>query len=477
MYPDPFQLSLDTVIATSTLLGHKLEDRARVREAQDRALVENFQRASSIPLSNPGQAGLFLVAPLDILVTDVDGEMRFHVIETNGTGIGGLTNMTADAVSAVLTGLTQFGRELPESEPAVLVAVSGKESSRHPRLNKTVYEKLLYAEALKKGFEARRNRTVVTTMSRVLEDPKEMQAVGPVIVLGYIKELLQELALESDGRLSLFGRPVSAAVNDRFCLNVLSRFMHQVDLGRLHTMNRCFMAGADKGTAYALLNEYTRLRPDRFFADRVDFERASCRGELIAKVLDSVGRGRKVVIKPQGTGLGHGIEFFLSRDEPKGQILDKIDHSIRLTEHYYGAIGGAFPYTLTEFISARTINRPGHPLDGHKYELRIVVYWNRMALKAFPSIVKVSSQGYDAARPVRLSLINNITTSAEARKAEGVEFMLPLSNNETLDLLGLEPEHVERLCAFCTGYVRYILDQVQKAPERFGLPSADGNVA
>jgi hypothetical protein len=106
-------------------------------------------------------------------------------------------------------------------------------------------------------------------MSRVLEDPKEMQAVGPVIVLGYIKELLQELALESDGRLSLFERPVSAAVNDRFCLNVLSRFMHQVDLGRLHTMNRCFMAGADKGTAYALLNEYTRLRPDRFFADRV----------------------------------------------------------------------------------------------------------------------------------------------------------------------------------------------------------------
>jgi hypothetical protein len=68
-------------------------------------------------------------------------------------------------------------------------------------------------------------------------------------------------------------------------------------------------------------------------------------------------------------------------------------------------------------------------------------------------------------------LINNITTSAEATKAQGVEFMLPLSNRDTLALLDLEPEQLQELCRFATGVVRYILDQVHDQPERFGLPA------
>jgi hypothetical protein len=80
-------------------------------------------------------------------------------------------------------------------------------------------------------------------------------------------------------------------------------------------------------------------------------------------------------------------------------------------------------------------------------------------LRAFPSIAKISSHGYDADKPTRLSLINNITASAEAKKREGTDFMLALSNKETLELLEIESEQLEAVCTYCTGYLQYILDQ------------------
>jgi hypothetical protein len=44
------KISLETVIAASPMLGHKLEDRSRVSEQQDPRLVENFQQSSMISL-------------------------------------------------------------------------------------------------------------------------------------------------------------------------------------------------------------------------------------------------------------------------------------------------------------------------------------------------------------------------------------------------------------------------------------------
>ena len=67
---DSLTVSLDTLIAVSPMLGHRLEDRARIRRDQDPALLRALQAASTIPLSNPAQQALFLVAPLDLLVTD-----------------------------------------------------------------------------------------------------------------------------------------------------------------------------------------------------------------------------------------------------------------------------------------------------------------------------------------------------------------------------------------------------------------------
>ena len=52
MPADPLTLSLETVIAASPMLGHKLEDRTPVRERQEPELVEAFRGASALPFRN-----------------------------------------------------------------------------------------------------------------------------------------------------------------------------------------------------------------------------------------------------------------------------------------------------------------------------------------------------------------------------------------------------------------------------------------
>jgi hypothetical protein len=471
MYVNPFQVSLETLVGVSPMLGHNLEDRSRIRNAQDLALIHELQASSSVRLRHPAEAEYFCVAPLDILVCEHEGRKQFHLIEINGTGIGGLTNLSGQAVSAVLEGLSDMARDLKGDSPVVLVASSGKENDQSPRMNRLVHEKVLYVEALKRGFDYSGREPAVLTMPHLLRKPEAIQTGKPTIVLGYIKDFQDHLKLDNDGRLSLMGRPVDAGINDRFCLNVVQQFGGRVDLSRFLTMNRCFLAGADKGVAYTLLNEFLARHRFPSVPDRVEFARAHDRQTLIATVLDWVRQGRKAVIKPQGTGLGHGIEFFLSQEETAEQIVARIDGSLKQTEELYRAPGGALPYTVCEYIDTCTIRRQQHPLFGHKYELRVVVYRDGMSLNAFPSIVKISSEAFDAAGPSHLSLINNITTSAEATKAQGVEFMLPLANRETLALLDLQPKQMQELCRFATGFIRYTLDKVHHQPECLGLPA------
>jgi hypothetical protein len=471
---DPFSVSLDTLIAVAPMLGYPLEDRARVRDAQDPELVARFQEASTRPLADPAHRALFLVAPLDVLVVaGPGGRKRFHIIETNGTGIGGLTNMSPGVIAATLAGLAEAAEYLAEPNPLVLVASSGIESHKNPRRNHLLHEKVLYVEALRRGFAARGEPARALCMARLEQNPELIRGDAPTVVLGYIKEFLNALTVDRAGRLTLFGRPTALGVNDRFCLNVVSRFGGRLDLGRLATLNRSFAAGADKGVAYGLLNEYAATARFLHCPERVAYTRANNRAEMIAAVAEWLRRGEPCVIKPQGTGLGHGLEFFLDPDEPMESVVGKVDHSIRVTEHYYGLVGGAFPYTICEFAETCTVARPGHPLHGHKYEIRVVVYRDGGRLRALPSIAKVSSQGYDADKPAKLSLINNITTSAEAKKREGTDFMLPLSNRETLDLLGIDPVVLAGLCGYCTGFISHVLDRVMQEPGRFGLPARE----
>ena len=252
---------------------------------------------------------------------------------------------------------------------------------------------------------------------------------------------------------------------------MLQRFDEGVDLQRLQTLNRSFAAGSDKGVAYGLMNEYVQAHPQACLPAEIRHAHANCRLELVDTVLDWLACGRRVVIKPHGTGLGHGIEFFLDPRETLDTVVARIDRSLTLTEEYYGINGGALPYTVCEFVDACRIRSAEHTLCGHKYELRVVVYRHGMSLRAFPSIAKIARERDEGGGQNRRALINNITASGDTTKVHGVDFMLPLCNARTLALLDLSLEEVESLCTAATGYVRHVLDQVEDNPERFGLPA------
>jgi hypothetical protein len=466
----PF-LSLDTLIAGSSLLGHTLEDRSVIREAQDWSLIKHWQKTTSVAFRNSDQQDLFSVAPLDLLVAGSSTGKTFHLLELNGTGIGGLTNMSLPAVAAVLDGMRGMAVRQSSrfSQPLVLIASSGKESVSNPRLNKLIYEKLLYAEAFKQGFQSTGCDVTISTMADLNTNAASLRTGKANVVVGYIKEFLDCLKLSDCGRLTLFGRPVTGLVNDRFCLNVFNQYDGMVDLSRVETMNRCHLAGADKGVAYGLLNDLLQKEDFPYFPNSVRHEVARSREELISIVHQWRRMGLCPVIKPQGTGLGHGIEFFLA-DESDCEVIKRIDRSIRLTQEFYQASSGAFPYTVCEYVDACTVPDANHPLFGHKYELRVVVYRDGNFLKAFPSIIKVAAEPVSTNGAEPAGLINNITASCMKTDAKGTDFMFPLANVRTLKMFQITEEEMLALCRTCTQYVRFVLDQVQDDPKRLGLP-------
>jgi hypothetical protein len=468
MTVDPFQISLSTLIEVSPILGHPLEDRSHVRSRQDTALLERIQAGTEYLLPEDEPLSSFFVAPLDILVYEEEGRKRFHMMELNGTGIGGLSNIGADALAGLLDHVAAMAGEIPgEPWPLVLIAYSGRESGLAPRLNKLVYEKILYAEALKKGFAAQGQAAVIRTMP-VLAQQQGFSLDRPTLVLGYIKEFVQNLTLDQ-GQLYLFGHPVSAIINDRCCANIFFQFMGEsIDFRRMLPINRCFAHGSDKGVAYEALNRLM-ARPNTLgqfpsLAPPMQFERVFDKESLLNAVIRRVRQEQSVVIKPQGTGLGHGIDFFFP-DTPEASVRQKVEESVALTENYYRLTGGAFPYTVCEFFDACMIQDPAHPLNGHKYELRIVAYREGRLLKAFPSIVKIASEAYDPTVRSRISLINNITASAGKQKTDGYRFILPLCSQETLDLLGLSVAQVSEICQFATHYVGFILEELSSQPD------------
>jgi len=75
---------------------------------------------------------------------------------------------------------------LPAHDALVLIAISGKESSKNPRHNHLVHEKMLYAEAVKRGFERTGRPARVLTMASLENEPDAIQGDQPTVVLGYI---------------------------------------------------------------------------------------------------------------------------------------------------------------------------------------------------------------------------------------------------------------------------------------------------
>lgn len=468
---DPFQIDFETLVAASPMLGHKLENRSSIRKQQDLGLLEKLQEASTLPLRCASQQDAFVVAPLDILVSREGGKPQFHIIELNGTGIGGVSNMPADVVAAVAASLRRAARSCWQPESVLLLPVSGKECKESPRLNKLMHEKLIFAEAMQAGLAAAGGQADLVTLEGLQRGTQTLRSGVSAVVIGYIKDFLDACELGDDGGVYLHGRLVTGAVNDRFCLNLISQFKGQIDLTRFTAINGTYIAGGDKGAAYSLLDEHLVHQGSDLFPERVHHAHAHDRDELVATVQRWLRLGRRPVIKPHGTGIGHGIEFFLDREESAASIARRVDESIQITEEYYAAVGGAFPYTVCEFIDSDVIEQPEHRLEGHKYELRVVVYRDGLSLKACPTIAKVASQRFEAAAASRENLINNITNSSVTTQGDGTDYMLPLCCEQTLQLLGISIDQMQELCRVATQYVRHAIDEIPRMQSRMeGAP-------
>lgn len=452
-------ISLSTLIETSSLLGQHLDDRSSIRDAHEVELVDRLQAETSRVLSSTEQEPYYFFGSLDFLMTGEGDNAKFQAIEFNGTGMAGVSNILTRDFNAILHELSRVPAFLTDEIPIILVPFSGSRALKSPGSSSLVYEKILYAQAIKQGLEKRHGSASIISLENIIEK-EQYRFDKPCVVLGYLKDLRENI-IYKNGRVCLLGHPISAAMHDAFCDNTKEQFLIDDLFQQFLPINRSFSASSDKGITYQWINDYLQHealenRKYRYIKDKIQFCHAENRDELITHINQQLLQGHKVVIKPHASGLGRGIEFFVNSDTPQ-RVSEKVDASIIATQRFYG-VEHKFPYTVCEFMDTNVISIPNHPLQGHKFELRIMVYRSQNKLIAFPSIVKIATKPYNADHAERLMLLNNIAAS----KQDTLKFMFPLSNLETLNTIGVSEAQLAELCHFSTHLVGFILDKMSE---------------
>ncbi len=462
-------VSLDTLIGMAPILGSAQESRFSVRKGQDPEILDFWLSHSAVDCLDEDLEG-FIVSPFDILVEkSEEGDPIFHVIEFNGTGIGGLTNLPLQVAETVSQEIAIQCVE--ERDALILVAVSGLEDPDHPRYNKVLYEKILYVDRIKQAYLAADLPCQVMALAPRGDCP-ELPSDGALVLLGYMKDLLKHVELDSNNELRLGGRLIKIVVNDRFFLNILQKTSFQADVKNVKVLNKSYKVGADKSCAYEMLNRFQEEHASDSFPAWTSFFQAHTLTDLTTEVLNRHRKGEKCLIKPSGTGLGHGIEFFLGGDTPEQEICSLIKDSVERVSKYYGLASGAFPYSVCPFVDTAVIAGK-HKLAGRKFELRVVVFKKGSQICAVPSIAKISSAVYDSSSIEKAMLINNVSTSSHQTKQAGSDFILPLANMDTLLTLGLDPMQLAELSRDCAKLMAYCLEQMAEQPSRNAFPSMD----
>ena len=300
----------------------------------------------------------------------------------------------------------------------------------------------------------------------------------PAIVVGYTAQLARAIKIDADGTPTLNGRKVSVINNDRLVLNINALNEAEgkkLDTKKFISSNISYLPAASKGHAYAFANDYNK-QPEvaaKFpqFSREIINEQAGSIDEIHSKVLELLSQGKRVIIKPSGTGHGDGIRAFdLPEAATPNAIRKEIEESYAQVKGTYGERGG-FPYTISEYLTAARIDKPGHPLNTMKYELRIPVLGDvtdpeqRLLKATHGAIIKID--GGSALREGENGDFskNFASVSAQVLKTglSADNFMKPLADPKTLDLLGLTEKDVGELLKWATGYVAHTLTNIDKA--------------
>lgn len=456
MTTDPFQISLSTIIEVSRILGSLLKDKTPFREEQDESLAMALAAKTSVPLLSPSHETDFAFGSVDFLVYEENGRQNFYPIEFNGTGTTGIVNISPYAIQAILDEFTRLPSLLNSTEdPLILLPFYDKKAS-----NTLIYEKVMIAEALKMGLLENTGNGKIKLLSEIPENIA-FKPEGPTVIIGDLRELVRLVELRKDGRLTLFGNPVSASLHDIFCQNLQDKF--EAPFQQFLPVNRIFPICADKGVAYQFMNAFLQKHPQRDMTESIGYQVAHNKQELIEKLQEQMRSSQQVLIKPHGAGIGNGIQFFV-KGESRNSILEKVNRSIEQTEGFYGVKDGIYPYTICDFIDAKVISQTDHGYRNHKFELRFIVYKHQGMIKAFPSALKIAGQPYDKSKMDDLMLLMNATAISDTGHSSSV---LPLCNEGAMAATGLNAQDFESMCSFSTRFVQYVLDCHSQNPDCF----------
>lgn len=464
-------LSISTLLEASSLMGLSFDNRLKIQDNQVIDFVTDIQNKTQTFLDSDSKKKLFFVTALDFINFENNNQLTSGFLEINGSGFSGIANISNFAISSIVNELTNMPLYINDEIPVAIVPCSGSQAIKTSGVTSLIYEKILYAQSIKEGFIDKFGSGSIVSLYDLIKY-KDVKFTKPTVIVGYLMDLMGHLTCH-DGRMHIFNHPISVALHDRFSDNVVNAHSETIDPGTFYSVNSIYPITSDKGMAYTFYNDFIKDKSYRFMKSNINFTRVYSREELINQLLENNKSGLKSVIKPHAAALGRGIEFFLG-DETINDVVSKIDDSIKATNYFCGVSGWAFPYTICEYIDCSTVPNPDSLLYKHKYELRIIVYRENLQIKAFPSIVKVCFKKYDENNVDRLMLLNNIAASAGKSLSDGSNFMLPLSNPETVKLLGMSPEHIEELCKFSCDFVKYTINRIEQQSGRLKEYYKDG---
>jgi hypothetical protein len=441
-------LTDETMREASSLLAMAISPHDGERAQELQLLPERFitpRDADAWPRLHADHAHGFFYGSVDFLPVRTPDGIAWQLVEFNGTGVGGLLRLPAQLSDAVLAELSQLSSrlsgQLRSPQPLILCTVASK-------ARRTITERVAIAQAIKSGLEVEHGRASIVVVPRA--DVHLQLPDGPVVVL-----LGRALAgLEArDRRVWLLGRRVDAIVRDLHCQHVRDRFPDQLDADSFVGVNHIYDVCASKARIYAAYNRFVELHASRCALRRVDVEVAHDRAALRDAVARVLARGRAAVIKPHAGGGGRGIAFI----QPSDSAAHVEAELTRALADWLRVPSRVFRYVVCEMVDCATIERPDHPLFGHRFELRILVFRIRDSLRAFPTVCRVSGSRYDPSWSDRRMLLNTMMQSLASRPAG--DCAMPLCNSDTLATLGITIDELEALCDAAVAFVHDVLAQ------------------
>jgi hypothetical protein len=436
-------LTDETMREASSLLAMAISPHDGERPQELQLLPERFISARDAdvwPKLQADQAHRFFYGSVDFLPVCTPEGLAWQLVEFNGTGVGGLLRLPNQLSEAVLAELSQLSGRIRSQQPLVLCTVASK-------ARRTITERVAIAQAIKAGLEAEHGRASIVVVPRA--DVDLQLPDGPVVVL-----LGRALAgLEArDRRVWLRGRPVDAIVRDLHCQHVRDCFPDQLDADSFVGVNHIYDVCASKARIYAAYNRFVDRHASRCALRHVDVEVAEDRTALRDAVARVLARGRAAVIKPHAGGGGRGIAFIKPSDSP-AHVQAELDRALA---DWLRVPSRVFRYVVCEMVDCATIERADHPLFGHRFELRILVFRIRDSLRAFPTVCRVSGSRYDPSWSDRRMLVNTMMQSLASRPA--ADCAMPLCNSDTLATVGIT---IDELASLCDAAVAFVHDVVE----------------